>query len=172
MLHDTHPEHVGRRGLIYSAQLRRIAESAKKLLSTADEVTVSVTTRMPHGSGSVSGVDVTIASASAERMPDSAEEEHTITVGVSRRDFESACASVFDRAMRPLTRLLDELDMSPDDIDEIVLVGGTTRVPKVKHLLRDFFGKVSLPRVIPLPSYRTLAFTPFSRLLMHDLLPE
>ena len=164
MLEDTHPEHVGRRGLIYSAQLRRVAESAKKLLSAAEEVTVSVT-EMPHGSGS--GVDVAIASA--ERVPGSAE-EHTITVGVSRQDFESACASVFDRAMLPLTRLLDELDMSPDDIDEIVLVGGTTRVPKVKHLLRDFFRKVSLPHLIP--SYRTLAFTSFSRLLIHDLLPE
>lgn len=31
--------------------------------------------------------------------------------------------------------------MSRDDIDEVVLVGGTTRIPKIKQLLRDFFGR-------------------------------
>lgn len=31
--------------------------------------------------------------------------------------------------------------MSPDDVDEVVLVGGTTRIPRVKQQLREFFGK-------------------------------
>eukprot|EP01032_Pedospumella_encystans_P010740 gene10740-12528_t len=51
-------------------------------------------------------------------------------------DLEQGCKGLFDKAMLPVTRLLDSLEMTKDNIDEIVLVGGTTRIPKVKQQLR------------------------------------
>ena len=41
-----------------------------------------------------------------------------------------SCAALFSRGLVPVDRLLQELEMRKDDVDEVVLVGGTTRVPR------------------------------------------
>lgn len=46
------------------------------------------------------------------------------------------CKGLFDRSLIPVRRLLDDLNMSPENIDEVVLVGGTTRIPLIKTLLK------------------------------------
>ena len=51
--------------------------------------------------------------------------------------------------MLPVTRLLTELGMERNDIDEVVLVGGTTRIPEVKARLREYFGKELNDRIDP-----------------------
>ena len=63
-----------------------------------------------------------------------------IHFNVSRDEFQTQCQSFFGRAMQPVQRLLTELGMAPTDIDEVVLVGGSTRIPHVKERLRAFFG--------------------------------
>lgn len=46
--------------------------------------------------------------------------------------------------MKPVQKVLEDADMKKDEIDEIVLVGGSTRIPKIQQLVRDYFnGKVS-----------------------------
>jgi molecular chaperone DnaK (HSP70) len=46
--------------------------------------------------------------------------------------------------MKPVKQVLEDADLKKEDIDEIVLVGGSTRIPKVQQLVKDFFGgKVS-----------------------------
>lgn len=46
--------------------------------------------------------------------------------------------------MKPVQKVLDDADMKKDEIDEIVLVGGSTRIPKIQQLVKDYFnGKVS-----------------------------
>lgn len=68
-----------------------------------------------------------------------------VTYNVDKEaDFEVGCKYLFDRAMAPVHRLLEDLNMSKTDIDEVVLVGGSTRIPKVKAMLREFFGKEHL----------------------------
>ena len=57
-----------------------------------------------------------------------------------RREFEEGCKYIFDRGMEPVLRLLQDLGMKPEEVDEIVLVGGTTRIPLVKSQLRSLFG--------------------------------
>ena len=64
-----------------------------------------------------------------------------ITFEVTRANFEVGCSDLFTRALVPVDRLLAELQMDRKDVDEVVLVGGTTRVPRVKQQLRDYFGK-------------------------------
>eukprot|EP00602_Paraphysomonas_sp_CaronLab_P007298 CAMPEP_0185035284 /NCGR_PEP_ID=MMETSP1103-20130426/26384_1 /TAXON_ID=36769 /ORGANISM="Paraphysomonas bandaiensis, Strain Caron Lab Isolate" /LENGTH=428 /DNA_ID=CAMNT_0027572295 /DNA_START=45 /DNA_END=1328 /DNA_ORIENTATION=+ len=63
---------------------------------------------------------------------------------LSRSEFEDGCQHLFERSMSPVSRLLDDLGMSRSDVDEIVLVGGTTRIPLVKQQLRDFFERDDL----------------------------
>ena len=45
--------------------------------------------------------------------------------------------------MKPVQKVMEDADMKKTDIDEIVLVGGSTRIPKVQQLVKDYFsGKV------------------------------
>ena len=47
--------------------------------------------------------------------------------------------------MKPVQKVMEDADLSKTELDEIVLVGGSTRIPKVQQLVKDFFnGKVSL----------------------------
>ena len=47
--------------------------------------------------------------------------------------------------MKPVSQVMDDGDLKKNDIDEIVLVGGSTRIPKVQQLVKDHFnGKVSI----------------------------
>ena len=47
--------------------------------------------------------------------------------------------------MKPVTQVLEDGDLKKTDIDEIVLVGGSTRIPKVQQLVKDYFnGKVGI----------------------------
>lgn len=51
--------------------------------------------------------------------------------------------------MKPVKQVLEDADLKKEDIDEIVLVGGSTRIPKVQQLVKDFFnGKVSKDQTI------------------------
>jgi molecular chaperone DnaK (HSP70) len=69
---------------------------------------------------------------------------------VSRDDFENACESVLKRAMEPLSRLLKDSHMDPADVDAVVLVGGSTRVPYVRRKIKEMFnGKPALTNIDP-----------------------
>ena len=50
---------------------------------------------------------------------------------------------LFRSTMKPVQKVLEDSDLSKSEIDEIVLVGGSTRIPKVQQLVKEFFnGKV------------------------------
>jgi molecular chaperone DnaK len=49
-------------------------------------------------------------------------------------------SDLLDRSMKPVQQALEDAKMSPNDIQEVVLVGGSTRIPKVVSLVRNFFG--------------------------------
>ena len=94
------------------ARLREACEAAKRQLSSQPEASVEV-------EGLVEGVDV------SER--------------VTRAKFEDLNADLFKGTLRPVEAVLADAQMAKGDIDDIVLVGGSTRIPKVRALLRDFF---------------------------------
>lgn len=60
---------------------------------------------------------------------------------LTRAKFEDLCSELFRRTMEPVQKVLQDAKMSKANVDEIVLVGGTTRIPKIQSLLKDFFGK-------------------------------
>jgi molecular chaperone DnaK len=60
---------------------------------------------------------------------------------LTRAKFEQLVDDLLQRSMAPLRQALTDAGLKPSDIDEIVLVGGSTRVPKIQQLVREFFGK-------------------------------
>src|SRR3954467_13105563 len=60
---------------------------------------------------------------------------------LSRAKFEQMCDDLFQRALEPTKKCLADAKKNPKEIDEVVLVGGSTRVPKIQQVVKDFFGK-------------------------------
>ena len=93
-------------------RLNIAAEKAKKTLSASTTTTIEV-----------------------ESLLDGVDYNTTLT----RAKFEQLADKVFTRTLEPLDRLLKDAKMSKGDIHEIVLVGGTTRIPRVQELLSNYF---------------------------------
>src|SRR5215510_10626687 len=60
---------------------------------------------------------------------------------LSRSKFEQLSDKLFERCLRPCEQALKDAGMSTSQIDEVILVGGSTRIPKVQELVEKFFGK-------------------------------
>jgi heat shock protein 5 len=59
---------------------------------------------------------------------------------LTRAKFEELNMDLFRRTMKPVEQVLKDAGVKKDEIDDIVLVGGSTRIPKVQQLLKDYFG--------------------------------
>lgn len=79
---------------------------------------------------SVTSVKITI-----EAIVDGKDLSETLT----RAKFEELCAELFKKTLEPVAKVLEDADMKKSEIDEVILVGGSTRIPKVQALLTDFF---------------------------------
>lgn len=60
---------------------------------------------------------------------------------ISRKLFEHLNEDLFLKILVPIERVLKEGHLEKDEVDEIVLVGGSTRIPRIRQVIRDFFGK-------------------------------
>jgi len=60
---------------------------------------------------------------------------------LTRSKFESLCEDLYERCLEPCRKALNAAKLSPKDIDEVILVGGSTRMPRIQQLVREFFGK-------------------------------
>jgi molecular chaperone DnaK len=61
-------------------------------------------------------------------------------VKLTRMRLEQLVGDLLDRSMKPVQQALEDAKVSPTDIQEVVMVGGSTRIPKVQTLVRNFFG--------------------------------
>ena len=60
---------------------------------------------------------------------------------LTRAKFEALCDTLFQRSIEPCRKALQDAHLSTSDIDEVLLVGGSTRIPKIQELVKQFFGK-------------------------------
>jgi len=65
---------------------------------------------------------------------------------LTRAKFEELCIDLFKKTLGPVQKVLDDSGFKKTDINEIVLVGGSTRIPKVQQILKDFFDGKELNR--------------------------
>lgn len=64
-----------------------------------------------------------------------------LQVTITRAKFEELIDPLIERCRKPVEQAMKDAQLSPSDIDEVVLVGGSTRVPKVQELVKQIFGK-------------------------------
>ncbi|KAK6979254.1 78 kDa glucose-regulated protein [Biomphalaria glabrata] len=93
-------------------KLRREVEKAKRALSSAHQVRLEI---------------------------ESFFEGEDFSESLTRAKFEELNMDLFRSTMKPVKQVLEDADLKTDDIDEIVLVGGSTRIPKVQQLVKEFF---------------------------------
>ena len=67
---------------------------------------------------------------------------------ISRAKFESLCMNLFQKCLEPVTQVLKDSKISKSKVDEIVLVGGSTRIPKIQELLTTYFNGKELCKSI------------------------
>jgi len=68
---------------------------------------------------------------------------------LSRAKFDDLTADLVERTMEPTRRAMNDAGLTPDKIDKIILVGGSTRIPAVQKAIQDFTGKESFKGVNP-----------------------
>ena len=60
---------------------------------------------------------------------------------LTRAKFEQLCDDLFTRSIEPCRKALSDAHLTASQIDEVLLVGGSTRIPKIQEIVKDFFGK-------------------------------
>ena len=88
------------------------------------------------------------SSANASIEIDSLHEGIDFYTSISRAKFESLCDDLFRGCLEPVEKVLRDSKLDKGDIDEVVLVGGSTRIPKIQTLLSQFFNGKSLNKSI------------------------
>jgi molecular chaperone DnaK len=63
-----------------------------------------------------------------------------LAMKLTRARFEQMCEDIFQRSVAPVKQALKDAGVGPEKIDEVVLVGGSTRIPRVQQIVRDLFG--------------------------------
>jgi molecular chaperone DnaK len=99
-------------------RLREAAEKAKMELSTVMETEIS----LPFITADASGP------------------KH-LSMKLTRARFEQMVEDILQRSVPPVKQALADAGLKPGDIDEVVLVGGSTRIPRVQQLVREYFSK-------------------------------
>jgi len=64
-----------------------------------------------------------------------------LNIDISRSEFEKMIDDLVQKTLDPCKKVLDDAEMSKNDIDQVILVGGSTRIPKIQEVVKDFFGK-------------------------------
>ncbi len=64
-----------------------------------------------------------------------------MNITMTRAKFESLVAEILNRTIEPCKRAMQNAKVTPSDIDEVILVGGSTRIPKVQEIVRNLFNK-------------------------------
>jgi len=67
---------------------------------------------------------------------------------ISRAKFESLCMNLFQKCIEPVQKVLTDSNTSKSEVHEIVLVGGSTRIPKIQELIKEFFNGKELCKSI------------------------
>ena len=94
-------------------RLRTACERAKRSLSSSSQTSIEI---------------------------DSLHDGNDFTMQLTRARLEMLCSDFFNSCMAPVDKAMKDSGLSKDQIHEVILVGGTTRIPKLQKLLSDYFG--------------------------------
>ena len=95
-------------------RLRNVCEKAKRALSDTIETSIDI---------------------------DGLYEGNNFYINIMRAKLENLCNSLFNRFIEPIEIVLDDANMKKSDVDEIILVGGSSRTPGIESKIKEYFGK-------------------------------
>ncbi|MAQ69799.1 MAG: molecular chaperone DnaK [Flavobacteriales bacterium] len=99
-------------------RLKEAAEKAKIELSSSSQTEIN----LPYVTATASGP------------------KHLVKT-LTRASFEKLCDSLIQRSLEPCKKAVKDAGLNPSDIDDVILVGGSTRIPAIQKLVKDYFGK-------------------------------
>ena len=102
-------------------RLRTACERAKRTLSASKQASIEIDSLME-------GID--------------------LYTSITRAKFEDLCIDLFSSTMKPVAKAVQDAGLAKGEIHEVVLVGGSTRIPKIQSLLKDHFGGKELNKSI------------------------
>merc|ERR1719387_1684843 len=103
------------------AKVKRSAEAAKRDLSVNESVRIEISDLVPEAEGALD---------------------------FTRAQFEKLCQVLFNRTFDTVAKVIKDAKLDPKDVDDVVLVGGSTRVPRIQAALSDFFGGKTLCKTL------------------------
>lgn len=104
-------------------RLRRAVEAAKIQLTFQPSAAIRVPLQLRGSQGSAGAAPVLFQTV------------------ITRQEFEEVNQDLFQKILAPVQTVLDEGHLEKQDVDEVVLVGGSTRIPAIRRLIARFFGK-------------------------------
>ena len=102
-------------------RLRNVVERAKRTLSTSTQASIEV---------------------------DGLADGHDLNIPITRAKFEQLCENLFKKCIAPVEQVMRDSKYSKSEVDDIVLVGGSSRIPRVQQLLREYFNGKELSQGI------------------------
>ena len=93
-------------------RLKMACENAKKILSTNEKTQIEI---------------------------NSLKNNEDLSLEITRDLFEEICGNLFDKCIAPIWGLLNKLNISEGCIDEVILIGGSTKIPRIRKLLKNLF---------------------------------
>ena len=103
-------------------RLRNVCEKAKRILSDIKETSIDI-------DGLYKGED--------------------FYLNIMRAKLEDLCKDVFKKLIEPIETVLDDANVDKSEVDEIILVGGSTKIPKVKDMIKKYFNKIPNDTINP-----------------------
>lgn len=116
--------------------LRREPQALQRLIEAAEKAKIELS--------SVSVTDINLPFISADQ-----DGPKHLETRLTRSEFEGLCDDLLGRLRQPVKRALKDADITPAEIDEVVLVGGATRMPMVQQLVRAMIGRQPNQNVNP-----------------------
>lgn len=111
-----------------SIDLRKDKQALQRLTEAAEKAKIELS------SATQTTINLPFITATAEGP------KH-VDLTLTRAEFEKLCADLLDRCRKPVEQAMRDAKLSPSDIDEVVLVGGSTRIPAVQDLVRKITNK-------------------------------
>mmetsp|Transcript_23902 Transcript_23902/g.44934 ORF Transcript_23902/g.44934 Transcript_23902/m.44934 type:complete len:114 (+) Transcript_23902:27-368(+) len=68
----------------------------------------------------------------------------TVELSITKKKYDAVTKDLFSRSAAPIHDVLEKLELQPEDIDEVVMVGGTSRMPKIRELVKEVLKKEKL----------------------------
>lgn len=117
--------------------------SLSALHTVGEKLKISLSS-YPDGNGVAEATCMTTRNLKPSNYDDLCRSLVPVTLSLTSEDFDTIAKPLYDRSVLPVERLLRDLGIDSEEIDEVVMVGGTTRMPQIRALVKETMGVQSL----------------------------